>query len=85
MNTLTCERCGGSGKVGLPERLKTTLKLIPRKRDHSITAYDLHLMDWSSSTSCYSNNLKSLLDLGLVERKKRGRFWLYSRAQPKTK
>ena len=82
MNSTPCERCGGTGKVAMPEHLQTTLNLLPKKS--TITAHMLNGKCPSVKTTAFSNRLRDLLDLGLVQREKRGRFWLYSRTQPKT-
>lgn len=70
--TTECRKCRGTGKVRQPH-LETLLERL-RKRGGGIAA------DFATNglgITAYNNRLEQLRRLGLVTRKKEGRFWRY--------
>lgn len=75
---IDCPKCEGSGKMELPEHLKTTLSCF--KGAESIIADDLHRKFPRITVNAINNRLLELHTLGFLLRKRMGKFWLYSRA-----
>lgn len=75
---MICPKCQGSGEVILQDGLLETLaKFGPRSRH---TAADLH--DPNESTpNAINNRLEKLRKIGLLQRKRKGRRWVYGRVR----
>lgn len=76
-----CPNCGGAGRLPLAAHLKSTLAQIPKTAyttAHQVAAN----LDIESGAA--HNRLVDLLGMGMVQREKLGKVWLYSLpAKPK--
>ncbi len=79
--TIDCPRCEGHGKIPLSFYLRTTLDNI--KKEGSI-AEDI-AVKLKSTPGAISNRLMDLFMLGLVNRKREGKFWVYTVKTRRTK
>jgi hypothetical protein len=74
-----CPRCAGSGRVELAQVLREALDAVttikdataPKVRQKLDPKHKLHV-------TAFNNRLEDLWRLGLVERKKNGREWIYN-------
>ncbi len=75
---MTCPRCEGAGKIELPEHLSETLGCFitsSKPKTAGVIAAKLDIEPGAAS-----NRLVDLFSLGLLTRKRSGKFWLYTRA-----
>lgn len=83
MHQVTCPRCEGKGKTPIGDHLEDVLACFP-KLGHK-TAEDI-ADRLNISAGAASNRLMDLFLIGLVDRERDGKYWLYSRnTQPKGK
>lgn len=80
----TCPECKGQGTVPLSLRLQETLDLVPSNGSVTADAIRLRVRAFITANAC-SNRLAELLELGLVKRERRGKFWFYTRDAAKPK
>lgn len=75
-DTMPCRRCGGCGRVDLPEELQATLDVV---RAGPITARMLSKAMRGRSSTAANNRLEDLRALGFVTRAQYdGKAWLYT-------
>lgn len=82
---MPCRKCGGSGVTPIPDWLTITLKAMP-KGAGSVTALQLAATLESIGggvvgATAVNNRLEKLRSIGLVTRKRNGKFWNYQRAR----
>lgn len=79
-----CPRCKGEGKEPIAEHLLETLIATPSKG--SRTAEDIWvLLGRNGTINAQNNRLLDLYLLGLVQRERDGKHWLYSRSKKGTR
>lgn len=71
--TIDCPRCEGHGKIPLTFYLQCTLEKVAKE---GAIAEDI-AAKLKSTSSAISNRLVDLLLLGLVKRKREGKYWVY--------
>ena len=77
---IECPACKGKGIVPLPETLQSVLNVV-RESKASVDADFVRVcLDLNIGTTAYSNRLHRLLTMGLVDRHRAGKFWLYKAA-----
>lgn len=65
--------------MGLHPALQETYNLVPR-RGH-ITSLELEANTKNVSANAHINRLERLRELGLLQRERQGKVWLYSRKE----
>lgn len=73
---VTCDKCGGSGDMSLPEPLQQTFDAVRK----NTTTEDLHKRFPNISRTAQNNRMEALRKMGLLIRERAGKWWLYSRA-----
>lgn len=77
-----CHKCGGTGKIELPEGLQETLKIVTAMK--RATAVDVQKRSQNGAAfhpTAFNNRLTDLVALGLLTRERAGRVWIYSIAE----
>lgn len=77
MNKVTCPKCCGTGLAEIDESLLETLTRIKMRKSKSAVAEELRWNTDGVTINAVSNRLKKLLQLGLVTRKRKGKYWIY--------
>lgn len=74
---IKCAACNGTGKQRLPEALERTIRLFkPKKRITASEAHEL-LAEHQITVAAVNNRLEDLRKLGLLNRKRDGKSYLY--------
>ncbi len=76
---IKCDKCGGKGEVELHEPYTSMFKLVQEKGPISSQEITDQLTE-SVTVPAINNRLEYLRGLGLIDRSKVGRSWLYSAA-----
>jgi hypothetical protein len=79
---ICCPKCNGSGHVDLYPDLLETLKLVRTLKLPTASAIKPRLTNQQMSVTAVNNRLEDLRKLGLVDRTRQGRQWVY---KPTTK
>ena len=76
--SICCPTCGGRGTTKLEGTLLKTFLEV--RRFHSLSAVELHSLPTSEhvSITAINNRLEDLRQLGLLDRIRNGRRWVYS-------
>jgi hypothetical protein len=80
MRMIPCHKCRGTGNVPLPEHLAETLSKI----NGNTTSLELAEKIPGMTRGAQSNRLEELRALGIVERKRKGKWWIYTTVKTKT-
>lgn len=73
---ILCRCCGGSGEIEMPEEYVETLCLAQRNAQIGLTAEQAAgILDTKVTTQ--SMRLKRLMDMGYLNRKRDGKYWIY--------
>lgn len=75
--TLECPTCQGKGNVPLPESLAELISILRSRPDATVEEVRVHLNDEITSNGV-NNRLTKLVDLGMVQRRRVGKFFHYS-------
>lgn len=71
---ITCPKCRGIGEIALPKKLEATLSAV---RDGAHTTEALTESLPKVKRTAQNNRLEALRKLGLLEREKDGKAWIY--------
>lgn len=76
---IDCPKCDGSGRVGLDPVFVQTLNVLKSLKSATASEVYQNSPDKEFTVHTVANvRLEFLRNLGLVERTKRGKFWVYS-------
>jgi predicted transcriptional regulator len=78
--TLECPTCQGKGEVPLPENLAVILPILRSRPDATVEEVRIRISD-EITVNGVNNRLTRLFDLGLVTRRRVGKFFHYSLAK----
>lgn len=79
---IKCPQCEGRGTVDIGDAMSATLAVVPVNRP--VTAEEVHSsLRENIGVTAVSNRLVYLYKLGLVDRKRDGKFLLYTRTPKK--
>lgn len=77
--TEQCSRCGGTGKTPLSDEMLTVYEAFTGAKEYDAIALVKHLK-WQGHPTAINNRLEHLRSIGLLERRKSSKTWIYRKA-----
>lgn len=73
---VTCGHCNGAGKVHLRADMQLTLDAVEYHGEAEVREVATALL-WHGNQTAINNRLEALRRDGLLDRRRRGRYWVY--------
>ena len=74
--TEKCTRCNGTGKTPLSDEMQTLYQAFTARNELNANQAAL-LIEWKGHPTAINNRLEHLRELGLLQRRKSSKNWIY--------